>query len=520
LIAALRTGLYGCSDVELYEWRRSGGSWSLWREPPEGLAGHPVAGAIAHVRSLAERSTWWPPADLITALVDERRLLDAALDSPDARDVWRRIRYVVEQARAWCDAGGHGLRRYLAWVRLQASEARTADTILPEHDHDAVRIMTIHAAKGLEFPITIVTGLTTQPPGKSSDTVVWHRDSWTIASKEGDELYDEFQPIDEQMSDAERRRLLYVACTRAVDHLVVSLHRAPPKSDAPMTRLPSGALLAAHGAADRESGAAPLAANPGDWSADRPSPDELEWADVGAWSAERERALRRAGRRLTVSATRLADDLATDAPAWSDPGAVDDEGLRKEPVDLELPPWQRGRYGTAVGRAVHGTLQFCDLVSGDDVAALAAAQCAAEGIIGLEPTVESLALSALAAPVVRAATEVEHHRELFVAAKVGDRVLEGYVDLLVRTPEGYLIVDYKTDAWRTGADRAERVARYRRQLAAYALALEQILGAPVVGGTLVHCRTGGPAAEIALDAWRQALDDLRTALVRPVSDLG
>ena len=80
LVAALRTGLYGCSDVELYEWRRGGGSWSIWRDPPAELADHPVAEAIAHVRSIAERSTWSPPADLIAALVDERRLLDAALD--------------------------------------------------------------------------------------------------------------------------------------------------------------------------------------------------------------------------------------------------------------------------------------------------------------------------------------------------------------------------------------------------------------------------------------------------------
>jgi ATP-dependent helicase/nuclease subunit A len=303
-----------------------------------------------------------------------------------------------------------------------------------------------------------------------------------------------------------------VACTRAVDHLVVSLHRVPPKPDAPVNRLPSGALLAEHGAADPESGAEPLVANAGGWVAERPAPDDLDWADPDEWEAERSVALHRAGRRLTISATRLADDLAAELPAWSDPGAADDEGLRKDPVDLELPPWQRGRYGTAVGRAVHGTLQFCDLATGDDIAALAAAQCAAEGIIGLEPTVDALARSALAAPIVRTATRTEHHRELFVAATVGDRVLEGYVDLLVRTAEGYVIVDYKTDAWHAGAHRAERIARYRRQLAAYGVALERILGEPIVGGLLVHCRADGAAEEIPLDDWPAALAELRTAL--------
>jgi ATP-dependent helicase/nuclease subunit A len=238
------------------------------------------------------------------------------------------------------------------------------------------------------------------------------------------------------------------------------------------------------------------------------APEQLEWNDVAAWQAERERALRVAGRRLTVSATRLAEDLA----AWTDPGAAADEGLRKDAVDLELPPWQRGRYGTAVGRAVHGTLQFCDLQTGGDITALAAAQCAAEGIIGLEQTVEALARSALTAPIVREAVGTEHHRELFVAAPVGDRVLEGYVDLLVRTEAGFVIVDYKTDAWRQGTDRGERIARYRRQLAAYALALEQILGEVIAGGILVHCRASGAAEQIELDEWQQAIDELRRAM--------
>src|SRR5690606_16245598 len=181
--------------------------------------------------------------------------------------------------------------------------------------------------------------------------------------------------------------------------------------------------------------------------------------------------------------------------------------------DLELPPWQRGRYGTAIGRAVHGTLQFCDLVDGSDVDEHAAAQCAAEGIIGREEQVAALARSAIAAPVVQRAVTGEHHRELFVAAPVGDRVLEGYVDLLVRTADGWLIVDYKTDAWGAGAQRAERITRYRRQLAAYAVALEHVLAEPVVGGTLVHCRVDGAAEEIELDGWEAAKSELGAAVV-------
>jgi len=103
---------------------------------------------------------------------------------------------------------------------------------------------------------------------------------------------------------------------------------------------------------------------------------------------------------------------------------------------------------------------------------------------------------------------VDHWRELFVVADLGPRVLEGYVDLLVRTPDGLVIVDYKTDQWRAGADRDERVARYRHQLAAYGLALGRLLDEPIVGGILVRCRPDGPAEEIAIERWDDALADL------------
>ena len=91
--------------------------------------------------------------------------------------------------------------------------------------------------------------------------------------------------------------------------------------------------------------------------------------------------------RSGTSATGLATAIAVQPP---------DEGLLKDGVDLDLPPWQHGRYGTAVGRAVHAVLQDADLGDGADIDELATAQSAAEGIFGLEARVASLSRSALA----------------------------------------------------------------------------------------------------------------------------
>ncbi|HUS41884.1 MAG TPA: UvrD-helicase domain-containing protein [Ilumatobacteraceae bacterium] len=514
LVEVLRSPLYGCSDVELWEWKAAGGTWNLWSAPPPDLGGHhPVAAAIAHVRSVAERVGSTSAAELLASVADERRVFDLALAGPDARDVWRRLRFVIEQARAWADAGGHGVRRYLQWATLQASESRVADTILPENDHDAVRVMTIHAAKGLEFPITIVAGLTTKPRRAITNGVVWANDTWMLAGRGDDGVFVAQQPIDEQMGDAERRRLLYVACTRAADHLVVSLHRgAPTKSNAtyddwgPLT---SAELLWAAGAADPSSGAHAADVELRPFVAALPEPGAVDWADPDAWSRERNMVFAAASRRTGIAATRLSEELA----GLSERDEVDDAGLDKRPVNVELPPWQRGRYGTSIGRAVHGVLQFCDLSTGTDIDNLARAQCAAEGVMGLEQHVAALARSALAAPIVRAVVAgAEHWRELFVAAPIGDRVLEGYVDLLVRTVDGLVIVDYKTDQWSGPVQSAERIGRYRLQLAAYGAALGAALEEPIVGGVLVRCSPKGDAEQILVDDWSGALDEVRLAV--------
>jgi len=512
LVTALRSPLYGCSDVELYDWKRRGGSWSLLRQPPVGLDAHPVADGIAHLRSLHQRIPYVGAADLLSAVVDERRVLDAALGGPDARDVWRRLRFVTDQARAWAEAGGRGIRRYLAWAHLQASEARVAETILPERDHDAVRIMTVHASKGLEFPITIVSGMTTQPSRRRGVQVVWDDDTWHLTSTGDDGSFEDVAPIDELMSDAERRRLLYVACTRAVDHLVVSLHRRHPDDHVPKSGgagYTSAELLFHAGAAGSTSGAI-VTDFESPTSTDRtpPSsgaPGELD--DIDAWRAELDEAMSAAGRRSAIAATRLADEVRL----LRDRDMSDDPGLDKQPVNIDLPPWQRGRYGTSIGRAVHGTLQFCDLATGVDIDDLARSQCAAESILGLDRTVAALARSAIRAPIVRTVVDgAEHWRELFIAAPVGERVLEGYIDLLVRAADGLVIVDYKTDQWSGPVQTAERIGRYRTQLAAYGAALEATLDEPVVGGVLVRCRADDEPEQIEIPDWSAALDEVRS----------
>ena len=124
------------------------------------------------------------------------------------------------------------------------------------------------------------------------------------------------------------------------------------------------------------------------------------------------------------------------------------------------------------------------------------------------------ARSALQAPIVAQGIGGPHWRELFVATEIAGTVVEGYIDLLVRLPDrGLVVVDYKTDQIADGPERAQRLQRYGVQLAAYALALEALLGEPIAAGVLVMCRPSGAAEQVEIGDWQHLLESLRTRLM-------
>ena len=151
------------------------------------------------------------------------------------RNAFRRARFVIEQARAFEADQPESLRALVEWL-----ERRAADAIMDQEgsglddDEDAVRVLTIHGSKGLEFPIVFVAGMGSAPNTKPA-TLTVDRTSSTVAVSIGARGRGNFTlgPVDELVAQealhlqAERDRLLYVAATRARDHLVLSLyHRA------------------------------------------------------------------------------------------------------------------------------------------------------------------------------------------------------------------------------------------------------------------------------------------------------
>lgn len=502
VVSALRTSAFACGDDDLFMWHeRLRGRWDHQGPlPKDAPAEHPVALGLTWLGEQHRQRRWLSPSQMLERILRERRFFELAAEERRPRDLWRRLRFVLDQCRAWEEGGGLTLRDYLQWVEGQSTEgSRVIETVLPETDDDAVRILTVHGAKGLEFPIAIMSGMTTQAgtPPRGVEVRFPPSGGWAVrlSKRMSTSDFDETQANEEQMDEHERRRLLYVAATRARDHLVISVHR---KQRGDRTRRTAAELLFDEGwnaelvALLDVTDEPPLTPD----STASAAPDYAQLPTLEEWRARHDTALASASRPVATSATRLAAEAAASREVDEERrhDVELDPGLAKGPRDIDLPPWQKGRYGSAIGRAVHGVLQTVDLLTGVGLGAACAAQAAAEGVFGREDVIAALTQAAIDSDVVKSAASRRHWREVYVGIPYADGVLEGYIDLLYEADDGLVVVDYKTDAWRNAAELDAKVERYSVQLRTYAGAVSQAVGQTVVRATLLFLQPGGHAA--------------------------
>jgi ATP-dependent helicase/nuclease subunit A len=137
---------------------------------------------------------------------------------------------LLELARTFDRSGLFGLPEFIArlgdFVRTQSREEQAATQ--PENA-DVVRLMTIHQAKGLEFPVVVVPDFGAKAGGAAPPVVEWDDELGCVARPPTDEepAFPDFgfqlwQACDDREQWHEDLRTLYVACTRARDYLVLS----------------------------------------------------------------------------------------------------------------------------------------------------------------------------------------------------------------------------------------------------------------------------------------------------------
>jgi ATP-dependent helicase/nuclease subunit A len=415
------------------------------------------------------------------------------------------VRKLLRLAREYETHEGRDLRGFLDWVaRHEEADVPEPEAPVETEGMDAVRLMSIHAAKGLEFAVVCVADTGRQGPG-SSDAPDLHvgedgRVGLKVVSLDGKGVpaldWEPLQAEAQARADAEERRVFYVAVTRARERLIVS--GTVPKVDAWPDARSNGPPLFWLGPALAPGIEAALAPEPGRWEAangvlvsvvtpagaptspTHPHPDgpvpmgtgpraPEAPAPPGAPPLERPRPLPVATlsysslglyarcpyrfylqRSLRLPNAEPPLEARGDAEPFS--GRLRGELTHRvlEELDFDHPRAPAAGEVVALAREIG---QEIDDAHGAEVVAL----------------VEAFAASDLCRRLAQAS---DPKRETGFAFPLGDVVVNGVVDVMAREGDRVLVVDYKSDRLEPGEDLAAHTERdYRAQRLVYALAV-------------------------------------------------
>jgi ATP-dependent exoDNAse (exonuclease V) beta subunit len=523
--------LFAIGDEELLEYHHIAGKFHPFRIPealPPGL--EPIRDALMLLRSLHGLRNRRPVSDTITALLDHTRAHVGFVLRPGGEQALANVLHVSELARQYELEGGMSFRGFVEALREAAQGGQAAEAPILEEGSDGVRLMTVHKAKGLEFPVVVLADITARlTPWDASRHVDLERGlcALRIGGWSPKDLNDH-KALEVAREQKEGERIAYVAATRARDLLIVPavgdepytegwvapLNSAlyPAESDrriqshadgCPVFQSKDTVLERPNGdPASRSTvcpGAHRIATDPSHsvvwWSPESQvlslnvqAPfglrrDDLIVKDVQpdvlrrgldayqAWKAGREAAVTAAS-RASIEVT-----TATKAAANADFVHLDDTGVTVVDDVSRIP--RPG--GTRFGSLVHALL--ADVPLGEEgFAALDRLATAHGRILGATREEVDAAQTVVAAVLrhpllqdaARSAREGLCYREMPITYQLPSGVLaEGYVDLAFRQGNSMVVVDFKTDRELDTA-----LEQYRKQVSLYGSAIAVTAGLP------------------------------------------
>lgn len=485
VVAALRGPAFGVSDADLAAHRDAGGTFRFL-EPQAASVPPALLPALALLRGLREDAAARPVAETLRALLTRTPLLAVTLAEPfgeqRAANLWK----VAESAAALERSETLTLRSFALWLRRRRDEETIeAEAPNPAAGEERVALLTVHQAKGLEFPVVVVPNAESRP---RSAPFLLRRSRGTLEVRARDVAtlgYEATREEEEAALEAENLRLLYVAVTRAREALVFPWREGTEakgflgpltggwtwneEDEGTVRTLPCGARLqVVRGATER----------PGrDVSAYRLAydPEGVEGPEAGEWARRFEEA---------EAARRAADDARVKRPTQRTAHAAVEEAAGEPREDAAR--WSSSGDGLGFGRLVHLLLESRGV--GDATADRAAAWAFALGL--KKDRVEeafraaaSLASSPLGARI-RASKRAFH--EMPLASLRGGETREGRIDLAFLEGDEWVLVDFKTDR-----DPDRLIAQYEEQARFYASLLADTTGKKVKETLLVFLRGDG-----------------------------
>ena len=227
LYGTLRSIFFGISDEDILRARVEGIALDYCRPVPESSF------LYVPFKILKELHNWRherPASETFETLLREtgaREILAAR-----GRQHLANLTKISRSLRAIEGGGRNGFSRTIELLSiLEKEELNESESLLAEARSDAVRVMTIHKSKGLDFPIVIAAELGLQKKAQTRTLLADRHGLKTFAVKAGNEKsgywtegWEKLKEANFRREEAELVRLLYVALTRARDHLIISSH--------------------------------------------------------------------------------------------------------------------------------------------------------------------------------------------------------------------------------------------------------------------------------------------------------
>lgn len=475
-----------------------------------------IAEALTLLADLHRERNRRPFAATVNSLLEATRAHAGFLLRPGGSQILANVMRVADLARTYETTGGISFRGFVEELAAQAEKEETSEAPVLEEDSDGVRLMTVHAAKGLESKVVILADLTANIASRDVDQYVdagkglcamrlLRCAPWDLLDHETEEAIRE---------RAEGVRVAYVAATRARDLLVVpAVGDEPFPVDGWLSPLDK-AVYPSHNewrvskAAEGcpKFGQSSVLDRPRDYDGNseasvRPGlivpqtgshqvvwwdPFQLRLGVEADYGLHQEELLKDDGGVSTVRYREWRDARAAMLEAGSRPSVdvfTGSEAAEPPPKisSIEYVPIgdPRSAGGRRFGILVHAVLRDVRLdAATDSITRVVSMHTRILGATGEEAEAAVTTVDkALRHDVIRRAQASSRcHREYPVSLRLGDRLLEGVIDLAFVENGQWVVVDFKTDA-----DASVRRAQYERQLQWYAFALEQLTSMPTRG---------------------------------------
>ena len=521
VFGTLRGSLFAIPDDLLLRFRFEVGRLHPFRTAPDALAAAfaSIAEALAILADLHRHRNARPVADTINALLEATRAHAGFTLRRAGSQALANVYRICDLARTFELTGGLSFRGFVEELAAQAEKAESTEAPVLEEASDGVRLMTVHGAKGLEFPVVILADMTANLASREAErfvegalcaTRLLGAAPWELLEHEEHERTREL---------AEGVRVAYVAATRARDLLVVPAVGDEQRDGwlGPLNK----AIYPARGQHRAKAAARGCPAFAGDRTVlQRPTehfgqPEDsvrpglhtpqtgdhqvVWWDPIGLrLEVAPGFGLRQEDILAPEPAASAAEGIAryrqwqTERQRTIESGQLPAFRIVSPTEGIEDPPELRSIViesvatvaerpgGRRFGTLVHAILRDLDLQGAPgQIAALARVHARLLDAPGEESDAAAAAVEAAwAHPLLSRARAAQRcHRELPIHLRLEDgRLLEGVIDLAFVEQDRWVVVDFKSDSG--------DAARYQRQLQWYLYALSKLTGREAAGHLL------------------------------------